>query len=254
MRPVVQSLVNRGHFVTYWNGLDHGRLLENPSSRLRFFYSPDVGRVNNDHGVFFDDRDSPFRLFFDLPARMSVYCAAIYRDPIYQQLANSTDKFDLVVTDGTFNECVLPLVKTLDVPLVYMVSMVPAPWLLDAIGSSMSLDHVPHPVSSFVDQMNLWQRTYNTLSGWMTSYLHRWLVIPVVDRLASQMLDSPKTSVLDIEDRHLSLMITNTHFSVNYQLPLPPAVIEAGGLHCVPATRSLPQVRLTVFCVFFFIL
>ena len=83
--------------------------------------------------------------------------------------------------------------------------------------------------------MNLWQRTFNALSGLMSIYFRHWFVVPIVDSMASKILGDNLTSIEEIERRYLSLLITNTHLSINYQLPTSSAVIQAGGLHCAPA-------------------
>ena len=65
-KPVVKALADRGHFVTYWNGLSqqHSDSI-NTSVNLRLLYSPEMERINTNFGIGFQDRDSPFRLFFD---------------------------------------------------------------------------------------------------------------------------------------------------------------------------------------------
>ena len=145
------------------------------------------------------------------------------------------------------NDCVLPLIHFLDKPLVYMNVISPMPWLLDTLGSPLSLEHFPVPGYDFSDRMNLWQRVCNTLVGLMGFYYRNWFMATTVDRVARRMLtssdkdDGPIPSMVDIEKKYLAMLITNTHFSINYQLPLVSAVVEAGGLHCV-ASQPLSQV------------
>lgn len=140
------------------------------------------------------------------------------------------------------NDCVLPLVHFLDKPLVYMNVISPMPWLLDTLGTPLSLDHFPVPGCEFSDQMNLWQRVANTLVGLMGYYYRQWFMASTVDRVARRMLADPAIpSVVEIEHKYLSMLITNTHLSINYQLPINAAVVEAGGLHCV-ASKPLSQV------------
>jgi glucuronosyltransferase len=84
----------------------------------------------------------------------------------------------------------------------------------------------------------------NALSGFLVIYSRNWLMLPAVDFLASQMLTNVSLpSVRTIEQESLSLLITNTHSSINYHLPMTPTVIDAGGLHCVPS-KPLPKVKL----------
>ncbi len=246
-KPVVKALADRGHFVTYWNGLESGIKTQNKSSsNLRLLYSPDLESLNRNYGVGFQDRGSPFRLFFDIPSRLAKYCAAVYQDPVFHELLHSKERYDLIIVEGMLNDCVLPLVPMFDVPFIYMNGIAPTPWLLDAVGSPLALDHFPNPGFSFPDEMNLWQRTFNALSGLMAVYFRHWFVVPVVDRMAAKMLGDNLTSVEEIERRYLSLLITNTHFSINYQLPTSSAVIQAGGLHCVPA-KPLPEVYIYIY-------
>ena len=250
-KPVVKALADRGHYVTYWNGLKPDNYsVSNNNSRsdnLRLLYSPQLDRFNRDYQVGFQDRHSQrqFKLFFDIPARLTVYCEAIYRDPVFHQLMNNskkprTKRYDLIVVEGILNDCVLPLVEILDAPFIYMNGIAPTPWLLEAVGSPLALDHFPNPGFSFADEMNLWERTFNTISSLVGLYFRHWFVTPVVDRVAFDFLGGNNLTVAEIERRYLSLLITNTHFSINYQLPTSPAVIQTGGLHCVPP-KPLPE-------------
>lgn len=239
-KPVVKELVDRGHSVTYWNGL---KMSGSESSQLRLLYSPEIGRINSDHQVRFSDRNSPFQLFFGLVSRMEMYCKIIHQDPVFRQLIHSKDRYDLIVLEGSLNECVLPLVEILDTPFIYMIGMSPFPWLLESVASPLAMDHLPLPGFSFTDRMNLWERTFNTLSGLMALYFRYSVLMPVVDQVAGQLLGKNLTAVREIESRYVNLLIINTHYSLNYQMPTSKAVIQAGGLHCVPAQPLNPVIR-----------
>lgn len=231
-KPIVKELTRRGHSVTYWNGLkadkETGR-----TKNLRHLYSDEIGVINSDHQVGFKDRDKPFELFLAFYDRTIKYCTAIYQDPIFHQLMTSDEQFDIILIEGVLNECVLPIVHAKKAPFIYLNSIAPTPWLLDAVGSPQAYDHFPNPAFSFTDEMTIWQRMMNAASGVFIIYFRNYVLMPTVDRIASKMLGgSNYSSVIDTENRHLSLIITNTHFSINYQLPKSSAIIEAGGLHC----------------------
>ena len=81
-------------------------------------------------------------------------------------------QFDLVIADGVFNDCVLPLIGALDAPFVYLNCFAPTPWLLDAVGSPLALATFPHPAFNFRGEMNWWQRTVNTLVGKSFNFHH----------------------------------------------------------------------------------
>lgn len=250
-RPLVNALVDRGNDVVYWNGLKPDNsvywMAESSNNSLRLLYSLHLDQVNNNHVIGFQDRDSPFRLFFDFPHRMETLCRAVYQDSIFHRLMETSEKFDLIVVDGVLNECVLPLIETLNVPLIYVSCLAPPPWLLTAVGSPLSFESFPNPGLGLTDHMNFWQRTFNSLSGCMSVYFRHWFVLPAIDRVARSMLSAYNwtTKIQEIESRRLSLLITNTHFSMNYHLPISPAVVNAGGLHCCCVKpKPLPQVNI----------
>lgn len=241
-KPVVNELAKRGHSVTYWNGLKPDG---SKKANVTQLYSEPLGVINSDHHMEFKDRDKPIELFLAFYDRTITYCTAIYKDPIFHRLMTMKQHFDVVLLEAVLNECVLPLIHALQVPFIYMNGIAPTPWLLDAIASPQAFDHFPNPARCYTDEMNLWQRTLNTASGLFILFFRKWVLMPTVDRLAASVMDN-FTSVTDVEDRHLSLVITNTHFSINYQLPKSTAIIEAGGLHCRPA-QPLPKVNNILF-------
>ncbi|XP_057380721.1 UDP-glucosyltransferase 2-like [Daphnia carinata] len=237
-KPVVNALVDRGHSVTFWNGLKPQSNLN--QTNLRLLYSPQLEKFNIDHEVKFQDRNNQFQLFFNMANRLEIFCKAIYQDPIFHQLMNTKEKYDLIIVEAILNDCVLPLIRILDAPLIYMNGIAPTPWLLDIVGSPLAIEHFPNPGLSFTDEMNLHQRVFNTISTLVVLYFRHWFMTPVVDRIARDMLGDNLTNVKEIESHYLSLLIINTHFSINYQIPTSSAVIEAGGLHCVPP-QPLPH-------------
>lgn len=242
-KPVVKQLAKRGHTVTYWNGLKPEPAMNN----VRQLYSEALGLINSDHKVTFEDRNNPLQLLFKFYDRIVVYCNVIYQDVNFHQLMTTDEHFDLILIEGALNDCVLPLVHAIKAPFIYMNGNAPTPWLLDAIGSPQGYDHFPNPVFSYTDKMNLWQRTLNTIAGFIIVSYKRWVMMPTVDRLASKMLGNYHnnlTSVATVEDKYLSLAITNMHFSFTHELPKSPALIAAGPFHCVPS-KPLPKV--TVF-------
>ena len=242
-KPVVKALVDRGHSVTYYNGLYQKNQVEttkNHTNNLRVLGSPSLHKLSTDYQVDFNIREKPMKFLSELPERMENYCTTIYSDPAFHQLLNSNEKIDLIIIEGYLNDCLLPLVAILDVPFIYMNGVAPIPWLLNAIGSPLALDHFPNPVFSFKDEMDFWQRTVNSVSTVIGVYHRHLFIMPVVDRIAHKMLKRNLPTIAEIEHRYLSLLIVNTHSSINYQLPTSPAVIQAGGLHCVPS-KPLPR-------------
>ena len=242
VRPVVKELASRGHYVTYWNGLEPTINDAKLRNNLRQLYSQSTDELI-ERNVALNDRGQQFYLLFSLYGRTVNICKTVYNDPIFKQLMATNEHFDLVIVEGFLNECVLPLVHKLKAPLVYLNGIAPMPWLLEAIGSPLAMGSFPSAAISFTDRMNFWQRTLNIFCHLISVFFRNWVLMPTVDCLAAQMLTNISLpSVRTIEQESLSLLITNTHSSINYQLPMTPNVIEAGGLHCAPG-KPLPKVK-----------
>lgn len=112
---------------------------------------------------------------------------------------------------------------------------------LYAIGSPLASEQFPNP-SGIRDRMNFWQRAFNTVTTVFSVYFHRRFVLPVIEDFAAKTLGINNfTSIVDIENRYLSLLLINTHFSINYRLPTSP-VIEVGGLHLNRRHQELSEV------------
>ncbi|XP_059350962.1 UDP-glycosyltransferase UGT5-like [Daphnia carinata] len=225
-QSLVTELVERGHFVTYWNGLQSDKLSSTDEEQ---------------HEIGFHDRDSPFRLLFRIPGTIAKYCKIVYQDPVFHQLMNSQGHYDLIIVDGFANDCTLFLVEVLDIPFIYLNCFPPSPWILHAIGSPLATEQFPNP-SGIRDRMNIWQRSFNTVTTVFAVYFPRRIVLPLIEDVAAETLGiNNLTSIADIENRYLSLLLINTHFSINYQLPTSPAVIEVGGMHLNRRHRNLSE-------------
>lgn len=249
IRPVVKELAIRGHNITFWSGLK----LKNDNENITVLYSQHLAELHDDnYPIDFGNNHPLLLLLFTLPGITKTVCEKIYKDDIFRQLSRAKGEYDLIVAEALFNECSLTLVHYLEIPFVYMNSVVPPMWHLDAIASPLSFDHFPNPTSGNTDQMNFVQRFCNAITGIVVIQFRNWVILPAVDRMAARILADPTLpSIGDIE-RNVSMYITNTHISVNYQLPKTADLVEAGGLHCVPS-KPLPEViSVTVDGFFFF--
>lgn len=111
-KPVIRELADRGHSITYWSGLrppppsassGGSNGTSSWSTDVRLLFSEQLsGRYNFDqHGIGWSTVDHPFELFFTLSDRLAQTCSAMYRDPVFLHLKNSSmDQYDLIVVDA----------------------------------------------------------------------------------------------------------------------------------------------------------
>ncbi len=166
-----------------------------------------------------------------------------YGDPVFRQLLamKNTTKFDLIIIEGFMNECMLPLVAYFDAPFIYMTPIFRLPWLVAATGTPMSFDHFPVVGTAFTDEMSLAERFVNIFFGLAAIYYRQWFVMPTVDERARLMWTDYSMPPISQIENNLSLWITNSDLSINYQFPKTAVVVEAGGLHLTPS-QPLPLV------------
>ena len=247
--PVVKELARRGHSVTYWNGLKPREEIDNVVQ----LYSQQLHDFNSNHhrNISFD-QNNPFALLMSLRARLRLSCNVSYSDPVFDKLLKmkNATKFDVVLIEGFMNDCMLPLAAFYQAPFIYMTSVMCMPWIAHAADTPLSMDHFPITATAYTDEMNLWQRIGNTLTGVASLFYRYWFVLPVVDEFAARVWADPALpSVREIET-NLSLWITNSQIGISYQFPKTAVVVEAGGLHFEPS-KSLSKVS-DIFRLFFY--
>lgn len=246
----IKALAARGHSITHWNGLKPREDITN----VTHLHSATLQKLNSRHDIGFES-NHPIQLMLTLPDRLSAVCKACYKEPVFHQLMNSREHFDLIVIEAFMNDCMLPLVAHFQAPFIYMSGLPPLPWILDSTCSPMSFQQFPALATDFTEEMSLHQRIVNVFLNVLVIYYRNWFVLPRVDSAAAQVwtnLTVPLPKVKEIEN-NLSLFITNSHPAINYQYFKSALIVEAGGLHLVPP-KPLSQVclfrKLMSFAIF----
>jgi len=168
-------------------------------------------------------------------------CHATYQHKDFQPLVQATaGSFDLVVTSAFFSECFLGLIHKMQAPYIQICSMPMPQHVNDITGLRTPLSFVPNPFLQLTDKMTLSERLGNTFSAWMFSLLNYHHFFKVSEKIYKQYLGDDLPDVETLR-KNVSLIMSNTHFSINFPRPLMPDVIEIGGVHCHPA-NPLPKV------------
>ncbi|XP_028178354.1 UDP-glycosyltransferase UGT5-like [Ostrinia nubilalis] len=156
-------------------------------------------------------------------------CDMVSRMPAVKALLNSTVTYDLVIVEVFGTECFLPLGERFKAPVVGLLSSVPLPWFNEQLGNPEATAYVPAYMTGFGQHMNLIERLSNTISVLWAKILYRYKSqIPsqaIADRLFGY------GTKLDKLAQNYSLVLSNSHFTINEVRPLVPALVEVGGLH-----------------------
>ncbi|XP_032521446.2 UDP-glucosyltransferase 2-like [Danaus plexippus] len=165
-------------------------------------------------------------------------CDVVSQHAEVKALVNSSKTFDLVIVEVFGSECFLPFGKRFDAPVVGLLSSVPLPWLNDQLGNPEETAYVPAYMMGYGQHMNLFQRFINTVAViWAKAFYRNKSQIP--SQIIADRLFGPGPRLESLAQNY-SLVLSNSHFSINEVRPLVPALVEVGGLH-LDSTQQLPK-------------
>ena len=139
-----------------------------------------------------------------------------------------------------FSDCFLPLADKLNIPFAYMSPAGAFPVMNVALGNRVPLSFVPMPILPFADKMTFFQRVVNVLVDQLLGAFFSWGYEPTAQAVAEEFF-GPVPPLKEIR-KNVSLLLLNIAPSMKTPSPIMPGIVEAGGMHCVPA-KSLPKVK-----------
>jgi glucuronosyltransferase len=165
-----------------------------------------------------------------------------------QKLVALKDKevFDLIIIDVTLEECFLGFVPIFgNPPVIAITPYVSPPWFSTFVGNPQILSFTNSYILPFTDHMTFLQRMANFMIHSYVLYYRHFHHLPIMDNIAKKYFGKSTPLPSEIE-KNISLVMVNTHFSLDYPRPLVPAMITVGGLHITPG-RELPNVRYILY-------
>ncbi|KAG7298068.1 hypothetical protein JYU34_018838 [Plutella xylostella] len=156
-------------------------------------------------------------------------CETVSQMPSIKALLNSTMAFDLVIVEVFGTECFLPVAQRFQAPVVGLLSSVPLPWVNEQLGMPDAPAYVPSYMMGYGQRMSLWERFSNTAAVIWAKILYKYKS-QIPSQAVADRLFGPGPS-LETLAQNYSLVLSNSHFSINEVRPLVPAMIEVGGLH-----------------------
>lgn len=138
------------------------------------------------------------------------------------------------------------------VPVVMLSSFGTGHYINEQMGNPLVLSAVPFEFIDFIGPLNVWQRIQNTLYTIGDLIGRKFYYLPMQQALAEihfSNLPKPLPRLADLE-KNVSLMLVNTHFSIDTIRPNVPGIIEVGGVH-IKKPRDLSKVKLVIFYVRF---
>lgn len=180
-------------------------------------------------------------------------CETVLSHPLMKKLIRSDEEFDVVLTEVFHTDCFLPFAYKFKAISIAVSSSVLMPWANDRFGNPDNPSYIPHVFTSYSDHMNFIERIENAI----TSVLYKMIYHLFSDSPSQQLVrehfgqDIPDLAELAM---NTSLLLVNSHFSLNAPRPLVPSIVEIGGLH-ITKPKPLPQVRkVFMFRILYFLI
>ncbi|XP_030034070.2 UDP-glucosyltransferase 2 [Manduca sexta] len=165
-------------------------------------------------------------------------CEMVSHLPAVKKLFNSTATFDLVIVEVFGSDCFLPAGRKFNAPVIGFLSSVPLPWVNEQLGNPEGTAYIPSYMVGYGQHMSLWERFFNTFAVITAKMLYVYKS-QIPSQSIADRLFGPGAK-LDTLAKEYSLVLSNSHFSINEVRPLVPALVEVGGLH-LDETQTLSR-------------
>ncbi|XP_026816823.1 UDP-glucuronosyltransferase 2B2-like [Rhopalosiphum maidis] len=228
MEGILRALTEHGHQITVLTPFPSGDR-ENyteidVSKEIRTLLRLDIDQINIE-----------LTSHFDLINFINDYsrncCKTLYEnDFIKNILTDSRSDFDAIFIELMASECISYLSVKLDIPLIYVTP----PPLISYLERSV-LGHYPNPavvshvLANHSIPRTMFERFTNTVLFFYTLFLLQYKSWTA--RIAS------KESFDQIEPIKPSIIFSNAHFITDAPRPIPPSVIQVGGIHLSPPKK-----------------
>lgn len=165
-------------------------------------------------------------------------CKHIYKTQELVGLLQYKGQIDLVVFDALLQDCFLPIIHSLNAPIVLYHGNIIDPVLAYKL-------QIPKPysyVTSFSLRnkavLDFKDRILNTVTLQVVHFIHEWILYPAVNAIAQQVVpDSPKVQNI-IKNASLYMGVSDSMWAAPQ--PTNPITINIGCSHCRPP-KQLPQ-------------
>ncbi|XP_070155000.1 UDP-glucosyltransferase 2-like isoform X1 [Polyergus mexicanus] len=155
-------------------------------------------------------------------------------------------EFDVIVQDITIPECLYGLweVAKGKPPVVGYIPFGSAPWLKHHIGGPHYPTVRSYPYKDLAKPINLWERTLNVLYYIVDDLVRQYYYMPISQQITERYIGHKIRPLSEIE-KNISIILINTYSAFEPGIPLPPNVIEVGGLHAQSVQRIADEEPVT---------
>lgn len=153
------------------------------------------------------------------------------------------EHFDLIIIDQTLEECFLSFAPLFNSPpIISITAYVSPPWFSTIVGNPQIPSYINTYILPYTDNMTFLQRMNNLLLHNFVTFYWTFYHLPAMDNIVHKHLGGSVPVPSEIIKENISLVMVNTHFTLDYPRPIVPAMIQVGGIQVKPG-KKLPKVK-----------
>lgn len=234
---LMKGLAEKGHKVTVISHFP----VKNPVERykdisLEASASPLINVIDLDQVV--GKRSEKWSAIFLVHGFAKLSCEAALQSPGVQQfIRNNNNTFVVIIAEFFNSDCFLGFVHKFRAPLIGLSSSTIPHWINARMGNPTHPAYIPNSLMDYSHRMAFFERVENVLLGFFQDYYFQEIIGREDEMLSKKYFGTHLGNWREVIF-NCSLLLVNTHFSLNFPRPLVPAVVEIGGIHV--STPRLP--------------
>lgn len=157
-------------------------------------------------------------------------CNHTLKSDALRQVMRQGERYDVILVEQFNTDCMMGVAHLLGAPVIALSSCAIMPWHYERMGMPIIPSYIPATFMGQSEEMDLIGRVGNWITFHGMIWMYKLFSIPAADDLIQYKFgrDMPPVSELVKET---NMVFVNQHFSLSGAKPLPPSVVELGGIH-----------------------
>lgn len=169
-------------------------------------------------------------------------CENAYNSSAIRKVLATKQRYDLIIMEQFNTDCMMGVAWKLQAPVIGLSSCALMPWHYARVGQPHIPSYVPALFMGAADTMGFGQRLSNWLTVHGMVFLKQYFMDMAADRIVRQHLGADVPPISELA-KGTSALFVNQHYALSGVKPLPPTVIELGGVHIAPAKSLEAELR-----------
>lgn len=250
--PLLQELAERGHSLTVVSFFPSPKPHGNRRDVSLVGLAPinvEILNLNESNHKFFglEKYFEGLPLILDLAKSNLQLCKKLLDSNVFNEFVEVKGDYDLILVEHFNSDCMLGLIHNYGLPSVGLMSCAILPWTPYRVGGPENPSYVPGMTQALTDKMTFLERVENTFFLYFYIIWYELSIRREEQSILEKRLGRTLPILEDIA-KNTSVVLVNTHHSLNGVRVLPPSVVEVGGIHLHNRSlKPLPQVISVLF-------